>query len=146
MERAAQGRVSRSPLAADGRIYFLNTQGLTTVVAASPRFSRLAENQLDDETFASPIVSDGHIYIRGRSAVLPGQVARRGDCFTFFARRGQEKNTDAFAAGTCDVLGHATGAAAQSRDKPANWQDVQREANASWRTFTASTIRAILLC
>jgi outer membrane protein assembly factor BamB len=64
-----KGNYRASPLAADGRIYFLNTQGLTTVVAASPRFSRLAENQLDEETFASPIVSDGHIFIRGRKTL-----------------------------------------------------------------------------
>ena len=29
------------------------------------------------------------------------------------------KNTDAFAARTCDVLGHATGAAARGRSEPA---------------------------
>ena len=33
-----KGEYRASPLAADGRIYFLNTQGLTTVVAASPQF------------------------------------------------------------------------------------------------------------
>jgi outer membrane protein assembly factor BamB len=68
-ERLKGGNYRASPLAADGRIYFLSTQGLTTVVAASPHFSRLAENQLDDDTFASPIVSDGHIFIRGRKAL-----------------------------------------------------------------------------
>ena len=64
-----KGEIWASPLAADGRIYFLNTQGLTTVVAAAPRLSRLAANQLDDETMASPIVSDGHIFIRGRKTL-----------------------------------------------------------------------------
>ena len=44
-----KGEYRASPLAADGRIYFLNTEGLTTVVAASPRFNRLTENPLDDE-------------------------------------------------------------------------------------------------
>jgi outer membrane protein assembly factor BamB len=58
-----------SPVAADGRIYFLNTQGLTTVVAASPRFNRLAENPISDDTLASPAVSDGRIYIRGWKAL-----------------------------------------------------------------------------
>lgn len=64
-----KGNYRASPLAADGRIYFLNTHGFATVVAASPHYSRLAENELDDETFASPIVSDGHIFIRGRKAL-----------------------------------------------------------------------------
>ncbi len=64
-----KGQYRASPLAADGRIYFLNTRGRTTVVAASPHFSRLVENPLDDETLASPVVSDGRLYIRGRKAL-----------------------------------------------------------------------------
>ena len=36
-----------------------------TVVAASSRFERLAENRLDDETIASPAVSDGRLFLRG---------------------------------------------------------------------------------
>jgi len=64
-----KGEYRASPVAADGRIYFLNTRGLTTVVAASPRLNRLAENQLDDETLASPAISDGRVYLRGRKAL-----------------------------------------------------------------------------
>lgn len=60
------GDYKASPLAADGRIYFLNTSGTATVVAADSRFQRLAENQIDDETIASPAVSQGRIYLRGR--------------------------------------------------------------------------------
>lgn len=60
------GQYRASPIAVDNRVYFLNTRGLTTVVAASPQFERLAENQLDDETIASPAISDGKIFIRGR--------------------------------------------------------------------------------
>jgi outer membrane protein assembly factor BamB len=64
-----KGDYRASPVAADGRVYFLNTRGLTTVVAASPEFRRLAENPLDDDTLASPAISDGSIYIRGRKAL-----------------------------------------------------------------------------
>jgi outer membrane protein assembly factor BamB len=64
-----KGKYKASPIAADGRIFFLNTEGLTTVVSASPRFDKLVENQLDDETIASPAVSDGKIFIRGRKAL-----------------------------------------------------------------------------
>jgi len=60
-----RGNYRASPLAAESRIYFLNMKGLVTVVAASPRFERLAENQLDDDTIASPATSDGNLYIRG---------------------------------------------------------------------------------
>lgn len=64
-----KGEYRTSPVAADGRIYFLNTQGLATAIAASPKFRRLAENPLDDETLSSPAVSEGRIYIRGRKAL-----------------------------------------------------------------------------
>jgi outer membrane protein assembly factor BamB len=64
-----KGEYRASPLAADGRIYFLNEQGLTTVVSAEKKFNRLVENPLDDETIASPIVSDGKIFIRGKKAL-----------------------------------------------------------------------------
>ena len=64
-----RGQYRASPLAADGRIYFLNVDGLTTVVAASRDFERIAENQLDGETFASPIVSDGQMFIRSKQAL-----------------------------------------------------------------------------
>jgi len=61
-----KGEYRASPLAAEGRIYFLNMEGLATVVSASTRFDRLTENQLDDITLASPIASGGKLYIRGR--------------------------------------------------------------------------------
>ncbi len=61
-----KGGYYASPMVAEGRVYFLNRQGLTTVVSASSRYDRLTENQLDDETIASPATSDGKIFIRGR--------------------------------------------------------------------------------
>ncbi len=61
-----RGDYRASPIAAAGRIYFLNTEGLTTVISASSTFKRLAENQVNDETFASPAIADGKIFIRGR--------------------------------------------------------------------------------
>lgn len=60
-----KGQYKASLIAADGRIYFLNTDGLTTVISASPRFDKLVENQLDDTTLASPALSDGKLFIRG---------------------------------------------------------------------------------
>jgi outer membrane protein assembly factor BamB len=68
-DRRIPGDYKASPLAASGRIYFLNTSGLCTVVAASARFEQLAQNQLDDETLASPAISDGRIYLRGRKSL-----------------------------------------------------------------------------
>jgi outer membrane protein assembly factor BamB len=60
------GDYKASPVAAEGRIYFLNMHGLATVTAASDRFEKLAENPLDDETTASPAVAGGRIYVRGK--------------------------------------------------------------------------------
>ena len=64
-----QGGYRSSPLAAEGRLYLVNTKGLTTVVTAGRRFERLAENQLDDEIIASPAVSNGRLFFRGRTAL-----------------------------------------------------------------------------
>jgi outer membrane protein assembly factor BamB len=61
-----KGEYRASPLAAEGRIYLLNMQGLTTVISASTRYDRLTENQLDDATVASLAASDGRLFLRGR--------------------------------------------------------------------------------
>ena len=60
-----KGQYKASPVAADGRVFFLSIDGLCTVASASPRFDKLVENKLDDETIASPAISDGKIFIRG---------------------------------------------------------------------------------
>lgn len=64
-----KGKYKASPVAVDGRIFFLNTEGLATVVSASPRFDKLVENQLQDETLASPALAGGQIFIRGRKSL-----------------------------------------------------------------------------
>jgi outer membrane protein assembly factor BamB len=64
-----KGKYKASPIAAEGRVFFLNTEGLCTVVSAAPRFDKLVENQLDDETIASPATSDGRLYIRGKKSL-----------------------------------------------------------------------------
>lgn len=70
-----KGSYRASPIVAEGRIYLLNTAALCTIVTAGPRFERLAENQLDDETFASPIASESRLYIRGRKSLYCVQRA-----------------------------------------------------------------------
>ena len=37
------------------------------VLADGPTFTKVAENQLDDETLASPAAADGKLYIRGHA-------------------------------------------------------------------------------
>jgi len=63
------GTYSASPLFADGRIYLLNEDGQTTVLAPGPTFTRLAVNQLDGTTLASMAPANGALYVRSGSAL-----------------------------------------------------------------------------
>jgi outer membrane protein assembly factor BamB len=55
---------SASPVAADGRVYFLDDSGETTVVEDGPQFKVLARNPLGEKAQASPAISQGRIFIR----------------------------------------------------------------------------------
>src|SRR5262249_1576210 len=59
---------SASPIAtADGRIYFARS-GRSYVIRADPKLEVLATNELSDgEAFTTPAVSNGRIYIKGKS-------------------------------------------------------------------------------
>ena len=63
------GEHKASPLATAGRVYFLSVGGRCTVVAAAPKFEKLAENPIGDETIASIAASGGRLYIRGKTAL-----------------------------------------------------------------------------
>ena len=59
------GNYSASPIFTDGRIYFCSHEGKTTVVKPnSEKFESIAENQLDGQLMASPVPSDGALFIR----------------------------------------------------------------------------------
>jgi outer membrane protein assembly factor BamB len=61
---AAAGSYYASPLAADGKIYVTNEDGVVTVLAAKPSFQVLATNDVGERTLASPAVSDRTIFLR----------------------------------------------------------------------------------
>jgi len=64
-ENTREGIVSASPIISEGRMYILNEQGITTVVATGPEFKILATSELDGSyTLASPAVSGKQIFIR----------------------------------------------------------------------------------
>lgn len=65
-----KGKYKASPVAAEGRVYFLNMEGLCTVVAADDRFQSLASNSLPDATLASIAISDGKLFIRGKERLF----------------------------------------------------------------------------
>ena len=58
------GNFSASPLAAPERIYFLNEEGETTVLAPGKEFKKLATNSVDGRTQASLAAADNAIYLR----------------------------------------------------------------------------------
>jgi outer membrane protein assembly factor BamB len=62
-----RGAFKGSPVAGDGKVYFTNEEGLTTVVKAGTDFQVLAENRLDEECLASPAISRGAILLRTRT-------------------------------------------------------------------------------
>lgn len=66
-ERLTKISPSTSPIAtADGRIYFASS-GRSYVVKAGPKFELLATNDLGErDPFATPAVSNGRIFIKGR--------------------------------------------------------------------------------
>jgi hypothetical protein len=49
---------------ADGKVYVVSEEGLTTVLRAGPRFEVLGENALSDTTLDTPAVAGGQIFIR----------------------------------------------------------------------------------
>lgn len=60
---------SASPLAAEGRIYFFNEDGKTTVIEAGRTFKVLAESTLDAGFMASAAVDGRALYLRTKSAL-----------------------------------------------------------------------------
>ena len=63
---AVRRRVTASPAAGDGRIYIQTEDGECYVVKTGPPFEILAVNKLDEVFCASPAISAGKIYFRGR--------------------------------------------------------------------------------
>lgn len=58
------GAYTASPVAAEGRIYFVNEEGTTLVLAAGRKYRELAKNKLDEPVYASPAIAQGRLLIR----------------------------------------------------------------------------------
>jgi outer membrane protein assembly factor BamB len=54
-----------SPVAAAGRIYFVDQQGTTLVLKQSDKLEILARNQLDDHFDATPALAGRQLFLRG---------------------------------------------------------------------------------
>jgi outer membrane protein assembly factor BamB len=70
-QRRLPGRYTASPIAGDGKIYFFNEDGVTTVISSqADRFRELAQNKLDEPILATPALSQGRLFIRTPSRLL----------------------------------------------------------------------------
>ena len=65
----APGHYWSSPVDADGKIFVVSEEGKVVVLRAAPEWAILAVNNLDEDTFATPAILDGRIYVRTRVAL-----------------------------------------------------------------------------
>lgn len=56
---------SASLVTANGLVYFLSDKGVMTIVKPGPELAVVARNELGEETYASPAISGGRIFLRG---------------------------------------------------------------------------------
>ena len=56
---------SASLVSANGLVYFLSDKGVMTVVKPGEELEIVARNELGENTYASPAISDGQIFLRG---------------------------------------------------------------------------------
>jgi outer membrane protein assembly factor BamB len=66
-QKRLEGKFFASPIAGDGKVYLPADSGRVYVIAASPSFELLAENNLGEELLASPAVAHGCLFLRTAS-------------------------------------------------------------------------------
>jgi outer membrane protein assembly factor BamB len=64
-----RGAYSASPIAADGKIYFLNEDGVGLVITAGKKYELIAKNPINEKTLASYGVLDGSLLIRTETSL-----------------------------------------------------------------------------
>ena len=68
-ERAA-GPTYSSPVAVANRVYIFEDTGRCTILENRPGFHVLAKNELSEEMYATPAVSDGQLFVRTTAALI----------------------------------------------------------------------------
>ena len=68
-ERIASGKYWSAPFIANGKIYFHNEDGVTTVIQEGRAFKILSENKIEGKIMSSAAISDGAIYLRTDKAI-----------------------------------------------------------------------------
>jgi outer membrane protein assembly factor BamB len=69
-ERLGGVSYTASPVAADGRLYFVSEEGQARVVKSGRQFELLAVNDIDDICMATPAISDGTLFVRSQHHLL----------------------------------------------------------------------------
>ncbi|HZZ77094.1 MAG TPA: PQQ-binding-like beta-propeller repeat protein, partial [Gemmataceae bacterium] len=64
-----EGTFAASPLLADGKLYVVNEKGVTTILRAGRELEVIATNPINDTILASPVASDGAIFLRSDGAL-----------------------------------------------------------------------------
>lgn len=70
------GEYYASPVAADGKVFLVNTEGKITVLKAGQEWEVLSVNGIDGEVSATPALSDGRIFVRARGAMYCFSISR----------------------------------------------------------------------
>jgi len=63
------GECFPSPVAADGKIYFVSNSGRVAVLAADSEWNVLSSTKLGEDCFASPAIGTGSVFVRTSEAV-----------------------------------------------------------------------------
>lgn len=69
-QERASGVFSASPIAGDGKVYFISEAGETIVLKAGRTFEVIARNKLDGHFVASPAAGGGKIFLRADDRVI----------------------------------------------------------------------------
>ena len=67
--RGAADKFFASPVAADGKIYFVSLNGTVTVLEAGGEQKVIAKSELEDEVYATPAIADHRIYLRSKTGL-----------------------------------------------------------------------------
>jgi len=67
--RGAVDHYYASPVAADGKVFFVSQAGAVTVLRAGDDPEILSVNELNEESYATPAIADGRVYIRTASTL-----------------------------------------------------------------------------
>jgi outer membrane protein assembly factor BamB len=71
----ALGEYYASPVAAEGRIYFVNKEGKATTIRAGADWEVISQEEFAEQVIATPAIANGRIYLRTGAALYCFAVA-----------------------------------------------------------------------